>query len=178
MICSVDTKIEHKKGLLAIHHLLFELTCPLNLIVVVFYWGLLHAETMQLDEFQDFVPRFLMFVNHITPFVFNWLNFSITDVIIAPNHWKVLNGFTPIYACVNYFETRRSGKPLYSFLTWEDVPTSIGVVLAIHIFGCISFFAFSWLTKRIKRKPGKHKLTRSDSAKLDPTKEKNEKKTE
>ena len=51
LMCSIDTKIESKKGILALHHFIFEVTCPLNLIVVVFYWGLLHAETMQMDEF-------------------------------------------------------------------------------------------------------------------------------
>ena len=98
-----------------------------------------------------------MYVNHITPFVFNWVNFSFTDVIIAPNHWKILSVLSPIYAYVNYKETRRVGKPLYSFLTWEDVPTSIGVCVGIHTFGTLCFLGFAWVTKYFKRKPSKFK---------------------
>ena len=91
LVCSLDTAIADKKGLLAAHQFLFQISCPMNLLCVSVYWSLLHQESITDEEvLGNPVREFLMYANHITPFVFNWINFSITDVVMAKSHWKGL----------------------------------------------------------------------------------------
>ena len=111
--CSLDTKIEQKKNWLAFHHLSFELSCPMNLVSTSIYWTLMHKDTIEDPEFASPVRQFLMYVNHLTPFICNWINFSITDVIVASKHWISVAIFGVIYSYINYRESMARGKPLY-----------------------------------------------------------------
>ena len=149
--CSLDTAIVDKKGWLAWHHFLFQITCPMNVICVLVYWSLLHAETITDQDISGKpIREFLMYANHITPFVFNWVNFAMTDVVMATNHWKGLQVLPPIYFYINYHETKKAGEPLYSFLTWEDMTESLMVCAALTVFGVVSFVLLASLTKALK----------------------------
>ena len=44
--CSTDPTIRNKLNWLAAHHLTFEFMCPINLIVVTVYWGVLRESVL------------------------------------------------------------------------------------------------------------------------------------
>ena len=118
---------------------------------------MLHTETMNDPEFRNSpIRQFLMYVNHATPFLFSWINFSMTDVVVASKHWKGLEILAVIYFYINYRETKAKGTPLYSFLTWEDMPTSLAVCICLNMFFVVLFLSTAYITKMIKRKPSKY----------------------
>lgn len=74
----------------------------------------------------------------------------MTDVVIRSSHYKGLVVIAVIYGFVNYKETKARGKPLYSFMTWEDSSTVFiygGLIAAFTLV----FIALSSVTIAIKR---------------------------
>ncbi len=60
---------------------------------------------------------------HIVPGFSIMMNFAISDVVLRASHVKTLPMLAVLYGFQNYYETKKRGKPLYSFLTWEDSST-------------------------------------------------------
>ena len=161
LVCSLDTAIAEKKGLLAAHQFLFQISCPMNLLCVTVYWSLLHKESItDTDVIGNPIREFLMYANHILPFIFNWINFSITDVVMARSHWKGLSFLPPFYFYINYIETKKAGKPLYSFLTWEDMPESLLVCVGLAVFALGSFVLLAQFTTALKPREKKNLKTK------------------
>ena len=118
--CSLDIDIEKKKTWLVLNHLTFEIISSLNIMVVAFYWPIIHPERMK-DPYFYTNTHYLVAIclNHSTPLAFTLINFFLTDIYVASSHWKPLLPLTAAYLTVNYFESKQKGKPLYPFLTWE-----------------------------------------------------------
>jgi hypothetical protein len=60
----------------------FSMMCVANIVVMVVYWGTLHTERMLSPEMQVTFVFWASIADHLTPFLFNWLNFSLTDIVI------------------------------------------------------------------------------------------------
>lgn len=123
----------------ALQHILFEIILPDHMLVVTVYWTLYHAET--LIEYQGHQLAIIhTYVVHPLPLVTCIINFIMTDIVMNGSHILLLVPFAVIYGTLNYYDTKRTSKPLYSFLTWEDHTTAViysGLVpFTVAAFAC------------------------------------------
>ena len=137
----------------------FELMSTMNIVVTVVYWGTLHSKRMQEPDMADPRQKFAVYNGHLAPFVFNWVNFALTDVVIAPKHSVINLWMGMAYAYVNYKETMRRGRPLYHWATWEDIPKTSGVFALIVAIAIAVWLCLACITKDVKRRPSKYSKT-------------------
>ena len=133
-------------SLLAFHHLLFEMSFVMNIIVMTIYWSTLHEERMQKPDVADPLARFAVYFSHSAPFIFSCLNFGITDVVISKRHGTIVLPFGIFYTYANYKETRMRGEYLYWFATWEDVPMTIAVFVGLYVFTASLWLSMAFVT--------------------------------
>jgi hypothetical protein len=124
------------KPLLAVTQIAFEASMFMNLIVLVVYWSLIHAE--EITKFSGWA-KFHMYTVHIVPTVAFLINWACTDVVLHAGHGFGLNSIGLLYAIVNCIQTKRTGTPLYSFLTWEDYTSPL------FCLGLMIAFKYMWL---------------------------------
>jgi hypothetical protein len=153
--CSIDSQIEKKKGLLALNHIFFCLICTTNLVTVILYWGTLHTKRMAEPDMTSVFLKFLVIGVHIYPFVFNWVNFAITDIVVKGSVGVIACPIGILYGYTNYYEVTyvRDGKPIYWWLTWESVPVGVAIFGALIVIGTGIFYVFEACQRSIKRKP-------------------------
>ena len=104
----------------------------------------------------DPIAKFTVINGHLAPFVLCWVNFWLTDVVIAGKHSVASIPLGIVYTYVNYTETIRRGKPLYWFATWEDIPATIGVFAFLGGASLVMFMLLALITRSLKRKPKKY----------------------
>ena len=125
------------KGTLAFIHIILEFALAFNIVVVIVYWGILHAKIK--EEYEGYRLLHMYFV-HSFPAVSLLLILKTIHFNLYENHWAFLVMFGLIYAPINYFETKARGKPIYFFLTWEDYNSAI---VLLCIYGGFTVF---WIT--------------------------------
>ena len=59
---------------------------------------------------------------------------------LIKSHYKLVVVIASIYIFVNYLSTKRRGRPLYWFLTWDDWKSP---VIALVLIGSASFIFYS-----------------------------------
>mmetsp|Transcript_18641 Transcript_18641/g.17727 ORF Transcript_18641/g.17727 Transcript_18641/m.17727 type:complete len:145 (+) Transcript_18641:318-752(+) len=116
---------------MAWHHLLFELSLILNIVITVVYWSLLHEELV-LFYADDDLRFFQVCVVHLLPLCCSIINLFITDIVFIQSHAYYLLYVAVVYSAVNFVSTKMKGEPVYSFLTWED---SNSLIMVGGIFG-------------------------------------------
>lgn len=138
-------------SLLALHHVIFEISFMMNLIVVTVFWSILYDEAIEQCE-GDEGKIINVYLAHIGPGVSALINFLLTDVVVRAAHVKMVVVIAVAYGYVNYLEVKRMGMPLYWFLTWED-ETSIYIYAAMIVGFSGVFIALASLTLMIKPRP-------------------------
>jgi len=78
------------------------------------------------------------------------MNFAISDVVLRASHVKLLPTMAILYGFQNYYETKKRGRPLYSFLTWQDSSTVFIYGGLIAIFSLI-YIGLAKLSVGLKR---------------------------
>ena len=121
----------------------------MNIVVVSVYWSILHESSLA-DCQGDKYKIFNVYWVHILPGFSVASNFALTDVVLRRNDYKGLVLISIIYGVVNYFETKKRGKPLYHFLTWEDA-SSVFIYGGLIAGFTLVFIALSKVTVGIKR---------------------------
>ena len=124
---------------LAIHHILFEISLVMNVVVVCIYWSILHEESL-LEAKGNILKIANCYWAHLGPAFSVWFNFSISNHILKSNHVVAFPLIAALYGYVNYLETKKAGKPLYWFLTWDDssslwIYTSLIVIFSLLYLG-------------------------------------------
>ena len=94
----------------------------------------------------------MIYADHLTPFIFNWVNFRLTDVVLAAKHCLVCIPVGIAYTYINYKETLNLGKPIYFFATWEDIPKTSGIFVFLTILAMAWWVGMAKLTFLLKRK--------------------------
>ena len=121
-------------GVKALHHILFEMTFTMNLVVVCVYWSTLHEQS--LGECVNDWEVINTYLTHSIPFISTALNFCVSDHVLRASHFKMLCVIGVVYGYVNYLKVLERGEPLYWFLTWEDM-TSVyimgGLIVAFSV---------------------------------------------
>ena len=113
-----ERKPENRPYLMAFNQIMFELSYFANIIVMVVYWSLIHP-VFDFSKFNEY-ECLQMLIIHILPGLSGLLNYLITDIVFLRRHTYFLLGIEIVYLIINYVETKRTGKPLYDFLTWES----------------------------------------------------------
>jgi len=100
----MDTQVYTKRpGLLAVHHMTFEVAVICNLVIMAVYWPMLHHSTITyLYERGEMMKVTHNHFVHIFPFATVALNFLFTDVIISASHTKALLPIAFTYGYKNY----------------------------------------------------------------------------
>ena len=97
-------------NLAALHHYLFEVAAPLNIVVTLVYWAMLHGPTMQNPFFTSYPLRLQQnTIVHIVPlavFVASWL---ISDVIMPVRHYARSLPVSFAYLLANYVWSKKTG---------------------------------------------------------------------
>jgi hypothetical protein len=138
-------------SLLATHHVIFEISFMMNIIVVVVFWSILYEEAI--EQCEGHAGKIInVYTAHIVPGVSVFINFLITDVVVRATHVKMVVVIATMYGYVNYLEVKRTGQPLYWFLTWEDETTIYIFTALIVVFSGV-FLGLATLTKIIKPRP-------------------------
>ena len=83
-------------SLLAIHHLLFEISFVMNIVVVSVYWSTLHHDSLK--EAAGSIGRTInCYWAHIVPCLTVSINFAMSDVVIRASHVKALPVIAGLY---------------------------------------------------------------------------------
>ncbi len=108
-------------SILALHHILFQVTLVMNVVVMVIYWSLLYRLDMKRDIIASNPFRqWLQILIHFWPFFSVALNFLYSEVTMKKNQGYFLIPITLAYITMNYFGTLAIGKPIYPFLDWNN----------------------------------------------------------
>ena len=101
-----------------------------------------------------------MYLVHSFPSICLFLVYLSTEkLVIKMSHVWLLAPIVPLYASVNYFETKRRGKPLYWFLNWlEDFWATCAVVL-----GFVLLVMFIWVLAAKATQWGKANINYTDA---------------
>lgn len=165
--CARDTQAYTKRpGLLALHHITFEIAVIMNLVIMVVYWPILHETVIKWCYERGEMGKVAHnhFV-HIFPFFAVVLNFLFTDVVISGVHTKAILPIAVTYGYKNYQATIQMGEPVYWFLDWEDHWSFIiyGAITvgAMGVFYLLSLMTFNFKRVNVKRR----KSTTSDKLK-------------
>ena len=135
---------------LAFTHILFEITAVVDLLGISVYWTQLHAGFVESMKNQ-FWPLTHMYLVHSFPTICLFIVYMTTEkLVIKQSHWWLLAPIVPVYASINYFETKRRGYPLYWFLNWEDFWTTCAVIV-----GILFLVIFIWIMASKATKWGK-----------------------
>ena len=146
--CSTDPDIKNKLNWLAVHHVTFELMCPVNFLVVTVYWGVMReAVLLTCPTAATYMHTTVV---HILPFLFNIITFHCTDIVIKASHGLYFAPLGIVYGYLNYKATQNQGFPVYDFLPWTDIWSPIFVIL-LTLCAFIFYISLAAITKRIKR---------------------------
>ena len=91
----------------------------MNIVTMIVYWSTLHTRSL-LDTVGLPLKEFQLYYTHTVPMFVIFANFMLTDVVFRGAHFKVMPPVMVIYCAINYYETKRQGKPIYWFWTWDD----------------------------------------------------------
>lgn len=144
----VGQQINSHKKKLACLHLLYEVSFSLNLVTVIVYWGLVHADLI-VDY--DGAKRLDLYLKHIFPAISLCVSqLSVESLYFRADHFKLFLPFYIIYAIINYFATLDRGQPLYPFMTWESYHTPLFFV-AVMVAHSLAWIVLANLTKSMNK---------------------------
>lgn len=87
---------------------------------------------------------------HFMPLLCTFINFAVSDIVIAPLHGLILLPIAIVYGVLNYSTTKAQGYPVYHFLTWED-EKSLFIYIGLALSAFLAYQALAMVTKAIKR---------------------------
>lgn len=139
-------------GLLALHHIAFELSVLTNTITMVIYWSLLHKETINSVDVSGHPIRFFhVYFCHIAPGMFVLTNFLISDVVMESSHVGCYVSPFILYCYNNYLESMKRGKAIYSFMNFvDDFQGAIRNLAIVYTVSILYYVGVSKLTRLAK----------------------------
>lgn len=145
---AIYTSKSKSLSFLAAHHILFEISFMMNFITMVVFWSVLFNQA--LIECNNHPGRINnVYYAHLVPGISVLINFIISDAVIRASHVKIILPISAVYGYVNYLEVKSLGRPLYWFLTWEDM-TSVYIYLGLMVFFSFVYIGLAKLTKALK----------------------------
>ena len=162
IVSDPNSTIDSQPGRHALHHFLYTLMMGLTPIVVTVYWTVICKKKIaEIEEQYKHDPEFRdlkihhEYLVHSLPQFCGLLLMLLNKTKLIKSHYKMVFVISVIYVVVNYIGTKKTGKPLYWFLTWQDWHSpaiACGLIaLACLIFYCLAAFD-ECLTEKIHGK--------------------------
>ena len=125
----------------------------MHILIVGIYWPFLHESTMQRIQVK---PNFTVeywntIFKHSYPAAAILANIMLSRIAFIRSHYMYFIRIGVIYAVFNYWGTLSRGYPLYPFLTWESIPETIAVCIALIAMSC---FIYLGITKAVNSTKG------------------------
>mmetsp|Transcript_14175 Transcript_14175/g.13747 ORF Transcript_14175/g.13747 Transcript_14175/m.13747 type:complete len:149 (-) Transcript_14175:28-474(-) len=135
---------------MAWHHILFQLSFIMNLVITPVYFIIIHPLVLQ--KYAD-DPWRLMWLRtiHVLPLTSSLINLYLTNIVFIRRHQWYLIYFGVIYFSINFLATKYRGKPLYPFLTWDSY-TSLLMVLLLYVVGISIYNLQVEISVRLKKR--------------------------
>ena len=161
----VATKPNASNSILALHHLLFQISMMMNFITMTVYWTTGLHQNALIETEGDPLKIINVYWAHMGPAFSVSLNFAFTDIILKESHVKMLWLITPFYAYNDYKMTLRRGKPQYFFFPWDDYWTVVTYAVLVIVFSYI-YILLARITVSVKRGPAANRVREEQIAKL------------
>jgi len=100
---AIPTSKTRSLSLLAFHHIIFEISFMMNIIVVIVFWAVLFEQSIK-DCDGDEKKILNVYLAHIIPGASVLINFVLSDVIVRAGHVKMVIVIATLYGYVNYLE--------------------------------------------------------------------------
>ena len=121
---------------MALNHFLYSLSIIMNIVTVSVYWIIIHKENMKELEGQQ-LPIFQQYIVHVVPAFCCWFNAFISNIVLSRKVLVPLVQFGAFYMFTNFVQTKKSGKPIYSFLPWTDLNSPLLVIVLMIGFSFV-----------------------------------------
>lgn len=154
VLVTAASDIHGKMGLLAAHHIFYTAAIFMNLITVMVYWALIHDECLEKFGANETDVAVKCYLAHIVPGFVCIVNTWLTNSKLSKKFLPGLIFFGLIYAIVNFYMTKKTGKPIYPFLTWEG-PDSLLIIAAMIAVFSLFYMGMCWIDGQLKH----HSLT-------------------
>ena len=128
LYCSLTSNAS--ASILKVARYLISIGFTLQVIVVVFYFPLVHPKVPLF--YKDPSDLMFLFWVHLIPFAGMLLDVLNSKMIFRKSDLKLTIPILVLYACVNYHFTMKLGSPIYPLVTWKDYTTAF-LVLAVLI---------------------------------------------
>ena len=135
------------------------MAATLDLMITPIFWIVLAPGIF--TELYDLWPKYgiailptaiLMTTHHSVPIISTMLNLYFTDIKFLKKDWIIMVIMGLLYIPCNYIGARTTGKPVYPYADWVNVPeTALIYVLAAFVEGGI-FYLFASYTHRKQQK--------------------------
>lgn len=133
------------------NHLFYTLAIPCSIIVIVGYWGFIHAKTIEKHRADGPWYKVLcQYWIHLVPAVCCLVNTLISNIVLSRKPIQLLIAIGFSYCILNYGMTRLLGHPLYSFMPWDTFMGTFKVVMLMLLMFYISYMALCLLDEVLK----------------------------
>ena len=124
----------------------------MHILIVGIYWPFVHNYLMEhITSLPDFhVHYWNSIFKHTYPAFAIVVNVILSRIAFIQNHYIYCIRIGSVYAVFNYWGTLSRGKPLYPFLTWESIPFTIMVCIALIAMATGFFLAVTKLVNSTK----------------------------
>lgn len=170
VVVTSTENIHVRLGLLAAHHIFYSASIFMNCVTVFVYWALLHDDCLVKFGASDRDIAIRCYMSHTIPGIVCLGNTWLTNSKLSPRFISGLIVFGLFYAVMNYRETKRSGKPVYPFLTWEGFDSILIIAAMIFVFS-LFYLLLCWIDGLVKHQSLTLLLERRQRRKSRKTKE-------
>ena len=135
------------------NHMFYSFSIPLNLMVVILYWNLIHHKTIGKHRADGpWYKPVCQYWIHIVPAVCCITNSAITNIVLSrkPIWIQMFLGFA--YCMFNYVMTRILGEPIYGFMPWDTFMGTFKIVCGLIILYAIIYLTICKIDESFKVK--------------------------
>ena len=94
----------------------------------------------------------LMTTHHSVPLISTMINLYYTDIKLLKKDWLIMVFMGLAYIPCNYIGARTTGKPIYPYADWVNVPETFAIYVAAAFVEGGIFYVFASYTHRKQQK--------------------------
>lgn len=125
----------------------FQILYPIEVIITLVYWLMIHKNSVRKEQNQTFTGMFLLYSQHIAPLLFLTIDFLFNNLILIKSK-SVLMMYLLFYTCVQYYYTVFRQEIIYDFIDFKEKKAFlIAIILG---FVCLLFWKFTHFLQNFK----------------------------
>lgn len=121
----------------------FEIAMAMEYVINPLYWTLIYDHS----KFDPWVWSTYRgpYINHLLPFILLNIEWMLNGFHFNyPHSWRHVTAITSVYVILNYCGSMYLGKPLYTFVNWQN-PMTFLIILCIMIYQYFIFTTISYI---------------------------------